>query len=148
MNASHTQGSGSEINASLTISRRQHVMARPWVFVSVFWDFGIVFQDVAASLGLAVAASAMLLVFDVAASLWPAVAAAAVRLEFDVAASLWPAVAAKDDAESWPPTVAAAAHTERAPSKRLECAAGHSVTDSESLTRCAPPGDIMREVIL
>ena len=26
-------------------------------------------------------------------------------------------------------------------SQRLECAAGHSVTDSESLTRCAPPGD-------
>ena len=26
-------------------------------------------------------------------------------------------------------------------SQRLECAAGHSVTDSESLTRCDPPGD-------
>ena len=26
-------------------------------------------------------------------------------------------------------------------SQRLEFAAGHSVTDSESLTRCAPPGD-------
>ena len=61
---------------------------------------------------------------DVAASLGLAVAAAAVRLEFDVAASLWPAVAAaaistKDDAASWPPTVAAAAHSERAPARDL-----------------------------
>ena len=32
-------------------------------------------------------------------------------------------------------------------SQRLEFAAGHSVSDSESLTRCAPPGD-GREVIL
>ena len=84
----------------------------------------IVVQDVAASLGLAVAAAAMPLEFDVAASLWPAVAAATVRLEFDVAASLWPAVAAaaistKDDADSWPPTVAAAAHSERAPARDL-----------------------------
>ena len=37
----------------------------------------IVVQDVAASLGLAVAAAAVPLEFDVAASLWPAVAAAA-----------------------------------------------------------------------
>ena len=57
-----------------------------------------VVQDVAASLGLAVAAAAMRLVFDVAASLWPAVAAAA--------------ISTKDDAGSLLPTVAAAAHSE------------------------------------
>ena len=56
-----------------------------------------------------------IVVQDVAASLGLAVAAAAVRLEFDVAASLWPDVAAaansaKDVAASLPPTVAAAAN--------------------------------------
>ena len=53
---------------------------------------------VAASLGLAVAAVAVLLEFDVAASLWSAVAAAA--------------ISTKDDAGSLLPTVAAAAHSE------------------------------------
>ena len=41
----------------------------------------IVVQDVAASLGLAVAAAAMRLVFDVAASLGLAVAAAAIKFD-------------------------------------------------------------------
>ena len=65
------------------------------VFVLGLW---FVVQDVAASLGLAVAAAAMRLVFDVSASLWPAVAAAA--------------ISTKDDAGSLLPTVAAAAHSE------------------------------------
>ena len=68
-------------------------------------DLRFVVQDVAASLGLAVAAAAVRLQFDVAASLWPAVAAAA--------------ISTKGDETSLPPTVAAAAHSERAPARDL-----------------------------